>query len=149
MYTIKQAMSLLNAVYFAKEHPRKEGNIPKLVPSSKYWDSTTGMIIVGFLVLIISHSETDWKVNVWKMEIFPDALTMYPLQQIIHSTTRQWSKTVRNEIVSCTAGMQTRWTKWSDNDQAFNRKTVVANSDKQNRGSDQSSSATPSITLSQ
>ena len=142
MYSIRQAMSLQDAVHFARAHSRKEGNfIPKLVPS-KYWDTTIAMLIIGFLVFTITnHSETDWKINAWKTIIFP-ALTsaaMYPLEESIHfATNRHLSKTVLNEMISCTAGMQTRWTKWSDNDQAFNNKHVVANSDDQNRGSSRS-----------
>jgi hypothetical protein len=64
------------------------------------------------------------------VNVLIDEFAMYQLEESINfATTRNESKTVLNDVVSVTASMQTRETKWNDSDQAFNNQKipVVAN----------------------
>jgi hypothetical protein len=104
------------------------------------------ILVIGILVLTITnYSETDGKIDAWKKIIFANALTravMFQLEESIHfATNRPLSKTVLNDMISVTAGVQTQGTKWSDGDQAFNNKQVVANSTHPKSRNFQSSSA--------
>uniref|UniRef100_A0A7S0MVI7 Uncharacterized protein n=1 Tax=Cryptomonas curvata TaxID=233186 RepID=A0A7S0MVI7_9CRYP len=124
---------------FAKKLPEKEGNSdPKLV-SCKYWDTTVEMLMVGISVIL---SAPDQKTDAWKTEgiiySFPASKyhLMHQLEESIHFATNRHlpspvSKTVLNDdVISCTAGMQTLWTEGNDNYPAFTNMqiTVVANS---------------------
>jgi hypothetical protein len=135
MYTFKEVMSLvtlLSSLYFQE---RRGISFPSLYPATSIGTQLfMKILVIGILVLTITnHSETDGKIDAWKKIIFANALTraiMFQLEESIHiATNRPLSKTVLNDdMIFVKAGVQTQGTKWSDGDQAFNNKQVVANS---------------------
>jgi hypothetical protein len=124
---------------FAKKPSGEEGNSDSKLASCKYWDTTVGMLMVGISVIL---SATDQKIDAWKtgglIYSFPASTyhLMYQLEERIHFATNRHlsspvSKTVLNDdVISCTAGMQTLWTESKDSYPAFTimQTTDVANS---------------------
>ena len=135
MYMVRQAMSLETLCTSLSHFQERRGiSFPSLYPATRIGTQQFMKILaIGILVLTITnYSEIDGKIDAWKKIIFANALTravMFQLEESIHfATNRPLSKTVLNDMISVTAGVQTQGTKWSDGDQAFNNKQVVANS---------------------
>ena len=116
---LKQVMTSLVHLNFATQLLRKEGiPIPKL-ESSKYWDNTMVMLNGNSEFIIATHSESNWKIDVWKtggLSYFSPASTSpdmtQPANNINATTTRHMSTTVvhNNGVVHNAADMQTQST---------------------------------------
>jgi hypothetical protein len=148
MYMVRQALSLDTLCTLLSHIQERRGNsFPSLYPATSIGTQLfMKILVIGILVLTITnYSETDGKIDAWEKMIFANALTravMFQLEESIHfATNRPLSKTVLNDMISVTAGVQTQGTKWSDGDQAFNNKQVVANSTHPKSRNFQSSSA--------
>jgi len=123
---------------FAKNLPEKEGNSDPKLLLCKHWDTTVEMLMDEISVIL----SADQKIDAWKtgglIYSFPASTyhLMYQLEERIHFATNRHlsspvSKTVLNDdVISCTAGMQTLWTESKDSYPAFTimQTTDVANS---------------------
>ena len=137
MYTVKQAMSLRDAVHFAIAHPRKEGNFLSKLVHSKFWDTTMGMLeswlllskslIAGFALLTIVRESIyflDQKESMYTSMSLLCILKNASISQLPDMSRRRF---LINDVLSVTASMQTQETEWDDSDQVFNQQiTVVA-----------------------
>ena len=121
-------MTSLLLLSFATQLFRKEGiTIPKL-ESSKYWDNTMVLLNGNSEFILATHSETNWKIDVWKtggLLYFSPASTSpdmtQPADNINLITTRHMSTTVTryNDVVYYAADMQTQSTVRDDKVQAI------------------------------
>jgi hypothetical protein len=115
----KQVMTSLVLLSFATQLSRKEGIIIPKLQSSEYWDNTMVMLNENSEFILATHSETNWKIDVWKtggLSYFSPASTSpdmtQPADNINSITTRHESKTVvqNNDVVYYAAAMQTQST---------------------------------------
>jgi len=124
----KQVMTSLVLLSFATQLSRKEGiTIPK-PEYREYWDNTMVLLNENSEFILATHSETNWKIDVWKtggLLYFSPASTSpdmtQPADNINLITTRHLSKTVvhNNGVVYYAAAMQTQSTVRGDEVQAI------------------------------
>ena len=135
---LKQVMTLLLLLSFATQLFRKEGITTPKLESSKYWDNTMVMLNASSEFIIATHSEPNWKIDVWKtggLSYFSPASTSpdmtQPADNINLITTRHMSTTVirYNDVVHNAADMQTQSTVRDDRVQAnaSQHHTIVIN----------------------
>ena len=115
----KQVMTSLVLLSFATQLSRKEGIIIPKLQSSEYWDNTMVMLNENSEFILATHSETNWKIDVWKtggLSYFSPASTSpdmtQPADNINSITTRHESKKVvqNNDVVYYAAVMQNQST---------------------------------------
>ena len=87
----KQVMTSLVLLSFATQLSRKEGiTIPK-PEYREYWDNTMVLLNENSEFILATHSETNWKIDVWKtggLLYFSPASTSPDMTDIVQISTR-------------------------------------------------------------